>query len=51
MDSYDEYFKKKNVGYIRIDGSVKPEIRNERVKEFQSNENIRVAILSITACS
>ena len=43
--------KKKKVGYMRIDGSVNPEKRHERVTNFQHNDKIRVAILSITACS
>ena len=51
LDSYEEYMKKKKVGYMRIDGSVNPEKRHERVTNFQHNDKIRVAILSITACS
>lgn len=42
---------KKKVGYIRIDGSVNAERRHERVTAFQHDETIRVAVLSINACS
>lgn len=34
---------------IRIDGSVPPAKRALRVKKFQSNINVRLAILSMTA--
>jgi SNF2 family DNA or RNA helicase len=42
---------KKKIEYIRIDGSVNAEKRHERVTAFQHEETIRVAILSINACS
>ena len=42
---------KKSVGFIRIDGKVSPENRHTRVLSFQYDNSIRVAILSITACS
>ena len=51
IQKYDEYLKKKKVGSILIDGKVNPEQRHKRVTEFQHNENIRVAVLSITAAS
>ena len=51
MDRYEEFVQKKNIGYIRIDGAVDPEKRHERVKRFQSDNKVRVAILSINACS
>jgi len=31
LDTYEDHFKKKKVGYIRIDGRVNPERRHERV--------------------
>lgn len=37
--------------YIRIDGKIDANKRHDRVKEFQNNDNIRIAVLSITACS
>ena len=51
MDSIEEEVKKQEVGYIRIDGGTKQEIRHENVSKFQNDPNIKVAILSITAMS
>ncbi|KAF4722883.1 hypothetical protein FOZ62_003193 [Perkinsus olseni] len=41
----------KNYGLIRIDGQTPQTKRPELVKKFQEDDNIRVAVLSITACS
>jgi SWI/SNF-related matrix-associated actin-dependent regulator 1 of chromatin subfamily A len=41
----------KKVDYIRIDGRVKPEDRAVLVNKFQNDENCKIAILAITACS
>ncbi|KAF4744356.1 hypothetical protein FOZ63_021161, partial [Perkinsus olseni] len=41
----------KNYGLIRIDGQTPQTKRPELVKRFQEDEDIRVAVLSITACS
>lgn len=41
--------KMKGVGHIRIDGSVPSAERAARVKKFQTNAKIRVALLSVTA--
>ncbi|KAF4689382.1 hypothetical protein FOZ60_001715 [Perkinsus olseni] len=41
----------KNYGLIRIDGQTPQTKRPELVKKFQEDEDIRVAVLSITACS
>lgn len=35
--------------YIRIDGSTKPEIRQQQIKDFQTDPSIRIALLGITA--
>ena len=43
--------KEKAYNYIRIDGKTPTDVRQEYVKEFQDNENCRVALLSITAAS
>lgn len=51
LTEYENYLKQKKVEYIRIDGQVSPEKRHERVNRFQHEESVRVAILSITACS
>ncbi len=37
--------------YIRIDGSTDSESRKKYVDEFQTNDNVRVAVLSITAAN
>ena len=50
LDSIEEEVKKLKVVYIRIDGDVKPEVRQEYVNKFQTDEACLVAILSITAC-
>ena len=50
LDSIEEEVQKLKIDYIRIDGKVKLEKRNEYVKKFQTDETCLVAILSITAC-
>lgn len=45
-------FKKQiEKGYIRIDGKTTPEQRNYFCNKFQSNDSLRVAILSICAAN
>lgn len=51
MDSLEHYVKTKKVGYIRICGKVGVDQRHDRVTAFQNDDEIRIAILSITACS
>ena len=51
MDEIEKYLKHKKIGNVRVDGTVKTEIRHERVKAFQTNSQIRCAILSIMAAS
>lgn len=51
MDGIETFAKQKKVEYIRIDGSVSIDKRHERVQAFQYDQRVRVAILSITACS
>jgi SWI/SNF-related matrix-associated actin-dependent regulator 1 of chromatin subfamily A len=41
--------KYKGVGHIRIDGTVPSSERAARVRKFQTNSQVRVAILSMTA--
>lgn len=41
--------KHHNIDYMRIDGSTKPEQRQYNVNKFQTDDNCRVAILSIQA--
>lgn len=42
---------KKEIGYMRIDGSTSKEKRFENQSEFQENENCNVALLSINAAN
>lgn len=51
LDAFEAHVKKKDVEYIRIDGSVSSEKRHMRVQEFQKNEEVKIAILSLMACS
>lgn len=41
--------KMKGVGHIRIDGTVAPAERASRVRKFQTQGRVRVALLSVTA--
>ena len=50
LDAIEEEVQKLKIDYIRIDGKVKLEKRQEYVNKFQSDETCLVAILSITAC-
>jgi SWI/SNF-related matrix-associated actin-dependent regulator 1 of chromatin subfamily A len=50
LDAIEEEVKKLHIDYIRIDGKVKLEKRQEYVNKFQTDETCLVAILSITAC-
>ena len=51
LDTLEAFIVKKKVGYVRIDGSVPVEKRHHRVQAFQTQPEIRVGILSITAAS
>ena len=50
LDSIEEEVQKLHIDYIRIDGKVKLDKRQEYVNKFQTDETCLVAILSITAC-
>lgn len=50
LDAIEEEIKSSNKDYIRIDGSVNPNKRNELVEKYQYNDNYLYAILSITSC-
>ena len=50
LDAIEEEVKKLKIDYIRIDGKIKVEKRQEFVNKFQKDETCLVAILSITAC-
>ena len=49
LDGFEEAIKEKGYKYMRIDGTVTSEARHERVQNFQSDEKIVIALLSITA--
>lgn len=51
MDAISKLLSKKHVPFVRIDGKTKAEMRAEIVHNFQSDSNIRCAVLSIRACS
>ena len=51
LDTIEQVVKEDKVQYIRIDGKVKIEQREDLVHEFQNNDDCLVAILSITACA
>ncbi|KAF9764278.1 SWI/SNF-related matrix-associated actin-dependent regulator of chromatin subfamily A-like protein 1 [Nosema granulosis] len=51
VDGLGAYLEEKSVEFIRIDGSVPNASRHKLVTEFQTNEQMQVALLSITACS
>lgn len=46
LNAYEEYIKKTNVGYIRIDGNTHDK---SIYLKFQTESSIRIALLSITA--
>ena len=49
LDGIETEIKKMKLKYIRIDGSVPTKKRYEAVKLFQENEDVKVAVLSLTA--
>lgn len=51
LDELEGYCKEKGTPYIRIDGSTVQSKRHSLVESFQSDDSVRFAILSITACS
>eukprot|EP00929_Paragymnodinium_shiwhaense_P037317 TRINITY_DN19900_c0_g1_i1.p1 TRINITY_DN19900_c0_g1~~TRINITY_DN19900_c0_g1_i1.p1 ORF type:complete len:813 (-),score=160.77 TRINITY_DN19900_c0_g1_i1:92-2530(-) len=50
LDYLEDELKKLAVKYIRIDGSVSVAHRAVRVEQFQKDNSVQVALLSITAC-
>lgn len=51
LDQIEDSMVKKKIQYIRIDGQVDTGKRYEAVRKFQTNPNIMVGILSLTASS
>ena len=50
LDEIERFVKKRKYNYIRIDGSTKPENRFKLSNNFQTDKNIKIALLSITSC-
>lgn len=51
IDGIEEFCQEEGLGYIRIDGSTVVNKRQEYVAKFQNIEEVKIAILSIKACS
>lgn len=51
LDGIEDFCKEKKILYIRIDGSTPAAKRHGLVESFQTDEAIRMAVLSLTACS
>lgn len=51
LDEVQKHLEKLEVKHIRIDGSTEAEKRHRNVFLFQESEEIRVAVLGITAAS
>lgn len=51
MNAYEKFCNKKHIRNIRIDGNTGLKLRHDLVSDFQTDDRIRCAILSITACS
>ena len=51
LNSIEETVKKTKTEYVRIDGKVSSEKKQERVNKFQKDNSCLVAILGITACA
>ena len=49
LDAVEEAVSASNYGYMRIDGSTPAHRRQENVQNFQTDSNMRIAILSIMA--
>lgn len=50
LDGLEEEVAAQKVGYVRIDGKTSHKIRQDLVDQFQQDPDVKVAILSITAC-
>ena len=51
LDAIEDSIVKKKIAYIRIDGRIETGKRYEAVRKFQTDPNILVGILSLTASS
>ncbi|KCZ77855.1 hypothetical protein H311_01131, partial [Anncaliia algerae PRA109] len=51
LNAIDDFLKKENVNFIRIDGNTPTHLRHNMCNSFQSDANVQVALLSLTAAS
>lgn len=51
LDQIEDSVVKKKIAYIRIDGRIETNKRYDAVRRFQTDPNILVGILSLTASS
>lgn len=51
LDQIEDSVVKKKIQYIRIDGRIDTAKRYEAVRKFQTNPDVLVAVLSLTASS
>lgn len=51
LNALEDIVKKKDVGYIRIDGNTTSDQRKYFISKFQTDDRYRCAILSITAAN
>lgn len=51
LDQIEDSLVKKKIQYIRVDGQIDTAKRYEAVRKFQTNPNIMVGVLSLTASS
>lgn len=51
MDAMEQVVRSKKVKFIRIDGKTNQAMRPKLIHTFQQDPEVRVAVLSITACS
>ena len=49
LDGIQDQIEKLKIKFIRIDGSIDAEARQAHIDRFQNDEEVKVAILSITA--
>lgn len=51
LDALENFCVEKQIKYIRIDGTTQSTKRQSLVDMFQDDEGVRIAVLSLTACS
>lgn len=51
LNAISDFLSKKQVNFIRIDGTTRNELRGQYIKRFQEENSCRVAVLSLKACN